>query len=101
MKVDVYLASDALEKLAKEETELYSWDFAVRETGETPPPDSYCCLSAAEVSLPPRDYAAGQAVLALQKRKSAVYAMAAIEAKEIDVRIQNLLALEAPGKAPV
>lgn len=94
MKVSIYIDADGLEEVAKGQEPIY-WNFGIRASG-APAPRDYVFVGEAELIFPSSDKAAAGAIAVLQKRKADAYKDAAERARELDERIQNLLALPAP-----
>lgn len=91
----VFLDKDGCEQVAKGE-KPYSWNLQV--VGEFDKPREHSIeVASFEFELPGREEAAAKAVTALRDKKNSIYAEAEVEARSIEERIQNLLALPAPG----
>jgi hypothetical protein len=95
MKLSIHLDASGAEQLAQGR-QTYSWNFLVRQEGERPPADTFPLVEDLEVALPSREQCVRLAVSALTLREKEIYAEAAKEAREIKVRLENLLALEGP-----
>ena len=91
----VFLDKDGCEQVARGE-KPYSWNLQV--VGEFDRPREHSIeVASFEFVLPTREETAVQAVAALRAKKAFIYAEAEAEACLIEERIQNLLALPAPG----
>ena len=91
----VFLDKDGCEQVARGERP-YSWNLQV--VGEFDRPREYSIeVASFEFVLPSREEAAVKAVAALRAKKVSLYAEAEVEVRSIEERIQNLLALPAPG----
>lgn len=98
MKLQIFLTADGCETLVKGGT-LYSWNFNIRlaEDGtiETPPAHAIF-LREVEVSLPKEAAMRHCAEQKLKERLKDIRAEAYVQEKEVQERLQNLLALPAP-----
>lgn len=91
----VFLDKDGCEQVAKGERP-YSWNLQV--VGEFDRPREHSIeVASFEFALPSREETAVKAVAALRAKKVSIYAEAEAEARLLEERIQNLLALPAPG----
>ena len=91
----VFLDKDGCEQVAKGDRP-YSWNLQV--VGEFDRPREHSIeVASFEFEFPEREEAAVKAVEGLRARKNSIYAEAEAEARLFEERIQNLLALPAPG----
>lgn len=98
MKVFIYLDSDGAERVVKGQIP-FPYDFKLRVEGcsiyDTPPTDGIL-VGECEVSVPSRDRCASMAESALRKKLAEVRANAYQEERDLQRRIEELLALPAP-----
>lgn len=93
MKLQISLSADGVRRIAESGKPEYNWDFSISISDDPNPPGGGIHLSSVEVDLPSRDQCIEPAVAKLRKEIAEVQAEAMVRERELNVAINNLLAI--------
>jgi hypothetical protein len=95
MKVQIYLTVDGQEVLAQNSpSSLYPWHFSVQQVPSNIDLNKrYILVGEVDVELPAAKTCIPNVIAGLEAERDRVYAEAALQAKHLNERLQNVLSL--------